>query len=67
MIKVLKLWNLITGMDVDMAVPVMQSIACIQGKHHVELFPKWAEDAAVEVGNLSISDVWGPANTEGPA
>ena len=67
MIKLMKLWNLITGMDVDMAAPVMQSIACIQGKHHVELFPKWAEDAAVEVGNLSISDIWGPANTEGPA
>ena len=71
MIKLMKLWNLITGMDVDTAAPVMQSIACIQGciqgKDHVEPFPKWAEDAAVEVDNLSISDVWGPANTEGPA
>ena len=64
MIKLMKLWNLITGMDVDMAAPVMQSIA---SKDHVEPFPKWAEDATVEVGNLSISEVWGPANTEGPA
>ena len=67
MIKLMRLWNLITDLDVDMAAPVMQSIACIQGKGHVEPFPKWAEDAAVEVDDLSISEVWGPANTEGRA
>jgi hypothetical protein len=33
----------------------------------VEPFPKRAEDAAALVGDLSVSDVWGPANTEGPA
>ena len=31
----------------------------------MEPFPKRVEDAATLIGNLSISDVWGPANTEG--
>ena len=63
----MKACDLVTGMDVDLTVPVMQCVACIQGKHHMEPFPKRAEDTAMLVGNLSVSDVWGPANTEGPA
>ena len=54
-------------MDVDLTPPVTQCVAYIQGKHHVEPFPKWAEDTAKLIGNLSVSDVWGPANTEGLA
>ena len=62
----MKVYDLVTGMNVDLTVLVKQCVACIQGKHHVEPFPKWAEDAAMLVGNLSVSDVWGLANTEGP-
>ena len=46
---------------------VSQCVACIQGKHHIDPFPKFAEDAAELVGNLTDSDVWGPANIVGPA
>ena len=42
-------------------------MACIQGKHHIDPFPKRAEDAAELVGDLTVSNVWGPANTVGPA
>ena len=66
-IKLMKVRNLVTRMDVDLTTPVTQCVACIQGKHHVEPFPKWAEDVATLVGDLSISDVLGPANTEGLA
>ena len=66
-IKLMKARDLVTGMDVDLTAPVTQCVACIQGKHHVEPFPKRAEDAATLVGNLSVSDVWGPANMEGLA
>jgi hypothetical protein len=66
-IELMKSWDLVTGMDVDTAALVMQCIACIQGKHHVEPFPKRMEDAAALVGDLSVSDVWGLVNTEGPA
>ena len=63
----MKTGNLVLGMDVDMSVPVSQCVACIQGKHHVDPFPKRAEDAAELVGDLTVSDIWGPANTVGPA
>ena len=66
-IKLMKVHDLVTGMDVDLTTLVTQCVACIQGKHHVEPFPKWVEDTAMLVGDLSISDVWGLANTEGPA
>ena len=65
-IKLMKACDLVTRMDVDLTAPVTQCVACIQSKHHVEPFPKWAEDTATLIGNLSISDVWGLANTEGP-
>ena len=67
MIKLIKACDLVTGMDVNLTAPVTQCVACIQGKHHMEPFPKWVEDAAMLVGDLSVSNVWGPANTEGPA
>ena len=67
MIKLMKVYDLVTGMNVDLTALVKQCVACIQGKHHVEPFPKRAEDTAMLVGDLSISDVWGLANTEGPA
>ena len=63
----MKACDLVTGMNVDLTVLVKQCVACIQGKHHVEPFPKWAEDAAMLVGNLSIFNVWRLANMEGPA
>ena len=66
-IKLMKTSNLVLGMDVDTSAPVSQCVACIQGKHHVNPFPKHAEDAAELVGDLTVSDVWGPANTVGPA
>ena len=54
-------------MDVDTFAPASQCVACIQGKHHIDPFPKHAEDAAELVGDLTVSDIWGPANTVGPA
>ena len=65
-IKLMKTGNLVLGMDVDTSTPVSQCVACIQGKHHVNPFPKHAEDAAEPVGDLTVSDIWGPANTVGP-
>ena len=66
-VKLMKTGNLVLGMDVDMSAPVSQCVACIQGKHHIDPFPKCAEDAAELVGDLTVSDVWGPAYTVGPA
>ena len=65
-IKTLKNNNLVEGMDVDKNKESIQCAACIQGCQTVEPFPKRAEDDITKVGELTVSDVWGPANTEGP-
>ena len=53
-------------MEVDKNKESTQCMACIQGHQTVEPFPKRAEDDITKIGELTVSDVWGPANTEGP-
>jgi hypothetical protein len=53
-------------MDVDKNKESTQCVACIQACQTVEPFPKRAEDDITQIGELTVSDVWGPANTEGP-
>ena len=65
-IKTLKNNNLVEGMEVDKNKESTQCVVCIQGHQTVEPFPKRAEDDVTKIGKLTISDVWGPANTEGP-
>ncbi|KAJ1299687.1 hypothetical protein OPQ81_011079 [Rhizoctonia solani] len=38
---------------------------CIQGKQHAEPFPKASETVVKEIGDLTVSDVWGPAPVTG--
>jgi GAG-pre-integrase domain len=66
-IRMLKNNNLVTGLEIDESQELNQCKACIQGKRHVEPFPKRAEDSVDKVGDLTVSDVWGPAQTEGTA
>jgi transposase InsO family protein len=56
---------MVTGMDVDESKAPMQCAACIQGKQHVEPFSKHATDLDIKIGEITVSDVWGPAATEG--
>ena len=44
-----------------------QYTACIQGKWHVEPFPKEATEKAEKIGDLIVSDVWGLAQIKGLA
>ena len=53
-------------MDVDKNKESTQCVARIQARQTVEPFPKRAEDDVTQIGELTVSDVWGPANTEGP-
>jgi GAG-pre-integrase domain len=43
-IQTLKKHDLVTGLNIDESQGPNQCKACTQGKHHVEPFPKWAED-----------------------
>ena len=65
-IKILKTNNLVTGLDVDESQAPTQCTACVQSKQHVEPFPQQATKKAEQTGNLVVSDVWGPAQVEGP-
>jgi len=65
-VKTLKNNNLVNGMEVDRNKEPTQCTACIQGCQTVKLFPRQAEDDVTQIGKLTVSDVWGPENTEGP-
>ena len=66
-IKMLKNNSLVQGLTIDGPHEDTQCKACIQGKKHVEPFPKRSEDSAKEIGEITVSDVWGPAQIERPA
>ena len=67
-IKMLKTNNLVTGLvDIDETEEHSQCKTSIQGKQHVEPFPKKAEDTVDQIGDITVSDVWGLAQTEGPS
>ncbi|QRW03570.1 Retrovirus-related Pol polyprotein from transposon TNT 1-94 [Ceratobasidium sp. AG-Ba] len=38
--------------------------ACVQAKHHITLYPQESKTKYLPVGNLTVTDVWGPAHTQ---
>ncbi|KAA1479047.1 hypothetical protein DENSPDRAFT_750963, partial [Dentipellis sp. KUC8613] len=38
---------------------------CIKGKQDVQPFPKESASRYAEIGDLTVSDVWGPARRPG--
>ena len=56
--------NLVTG---DKSQGSIQCATCIQGKQHVDPFPKETQMKVQNIGDLVLSNVWGPAQTEGLA
>ena len=63
----LKTNNLVTGLDIDETEEHSQCKACIQGKRDMEPFPKKAKDTVDQIGDITVSNVWGLAQTEGPS
>ena len=57
-IKMLKTNNLVTRLDINETKEHSQCKACIQGKQHVEPFPKKAEDMVNQISDITVSDVW---------
>lgn len=67
MIKTLQNNQLVTSLSVNKSQEPTQCTACIQRKQHVNSLPKEATETAEKIGDLVLSDVWGPAQIEGPA
>jgi transposase InsO family protein len=66
-VRMLKDKGMVSGMEVDRTVePAAQCKACIAAKQHVQPFPKNSETEIKEIGDLTVSDVWGPARTQAP-
>ena len=57
--------GLVTGMEVDKTKSPTQCMACIQGKHHVMPYLAEASQQDFDCGEVAMSDVWGPMQTEG--
>ena len=59
--------SLVTGLIINKSQTPTQCTTCIQGKRHVDPFLKDAQTKVDNIGNRILSDVWGPAQTEGLA
>ncbi|KAJ3884664.1 hypothetical protein GG344DRAFT_23753, partial [Lentinula edodes] len=58
--------KMVDGMVVDTTSPITFTCdACTRAKQHVQSFPKEAERKFTEIGEMTFTDVWGPARTSG--
>ncbi|KAJ8468724.1 hypothetical protein ONZ45_g17140 [Pleurotus djamor] len=63
-VKMLKKKGMVVGMDVDESVePALHCVPCQKAKHSVEALPKVAQNKTRSNGDLTVTDVWGPART----
>ncbi|QRV97832.1 Retrovirus-related Pol polyprotein from transposon TNT 1-94 [Ceratobasidium sp. AG-Ba] len=57
--------NMVNGMKVDRDSPRNYFCeACVQAKHHIASYPQESKLKYHSVGNLTVTDVWGPARTQ---
>jgi len=59
----LKKGKMVDGFDVNENVPFQECVACIEAKQALNPFPKIAENRSTKPGELTHTDVWGPART----
>src|SRR3954471_12786865 len=64
-VQLLKWKNMVEGMEVDESIaPSRQCAPCIEAKQHHTLFPRSTNESAQEIGELTVSDVWGPTRIQ---
>ena len=57
---------MVTSMEVDESLPATEQCpACIVMKQHVTPYLQESKTEVVEVGDLTVFDLWGPAQTTG--
>jgi transposase InsO family protein len=63
-LKMLKDKEMVNGLQIDpKSMPSPTCKACVLAKQHHEPFPKESEREVEEIGDLTVSDLWGPART----
>src|SRR4051812_7417144 len=64
-IQLLKRKNMVEGMEVDESIaPSRQCAPCIEAKQHRTPFPRSTNESVQEIGELTVSDVWGPTRIQ---
>ncbi|QRV78868.1 Retrovirus-related Pol polyprotein from transposon TNT 1-94 [Ceratobasidium sp. AG-Ba] len=57
--------NMVNGMKVDRDSPCNYFCeACVQAKHQIASYPQESKSKSNSVGNLTVTDVWGPTGTQ---
>ena len=52
----------VVSMDVDKLVPASEiCVTCIQAKHHITPFPQKSNHEYHNIGDITFTDLWGPA------
>ena len=63
-VKQLKSKGMVSVMEVDESVPTIEQCpACILVKQHITPYLQESKTEIVEVGNITVSNLWGPAQT----
>lgn len=63
-VKMLSEKGMVRGMDVLKGSPVgTECKACVIAKQHIRSFPKESKTEVGNIGDLTVSDLWGPAHT----
>jgi hypothetical protein len=60
-VKMLKEKNMVEGMEVSPDTPPPQFVSCIKSKSHVTPFPQKSNTEYTETGEMTYTDIWGPA------
>src|SRR3954465_8514438 len=64
-VQLLKQKNMVEGMEVDESItPSQQCMLYIEAKQHHTLFLRSTNELAQEIGELTVSDVWGPTRIQ---
>jgi hypothetical protein len=64
-VQLLKWKNMVEGMEVEKLIaPSWQCMLCIEAKQHHTPFPRSTNELAQEIGELTVSDVWGPTRIQ---
>jgi len=60
-VKMLKEKDIVKGIEVNPDIQLPQCISCIKAKSHVAPFLQQSKTEYKEIGDITFTDVWGPA------
>ena len=65
LVKMLKEKGMVNGIEVNQNTPLPQCVLCIKAKSHITPFPQQSKTEYNEIGDMTFTNVQGPARTAG--